>query len=621
MIPAVDGKPRIPHNSKYKINIEGPNGERRDRNSAWTRMAVQDPSTFLYDCFWWNPEEKFEWTHKRPIEQPAQSVRIYEAHVGMAQEFGRVSTYRDFADHNLARIKKAGYNVIQLMAIQEHSYYASFGYHVTNFFSVASRSGHPDDFKYLVNKAHSMGLRIIIDLVHSHASTNENDGIKHLDGTDHCYSHGGARGYHSSWDSMVFDYSKYEVRRFLLANLAWFLDEYNVDGFRFDAVTSILYNHHGIGVGFSGDYNEYFGLQTDLDGIVYLMLANLLIREITPDAITVAEDVSGMPTLCRTALDGGIGFDYRLSMFMPDMWIKLMKTNDEHWNMGHITHSLTNRRWKEKVVGYAESHDQAIVGDKTISMWLFDAEIYTNMSKLAECTQTIARGMALHKMIRLISQSLGGEAYLNFMGNEFGHPEWIDFPREGNGNSYAHCRRQWNLMYDELLRYGQLYAFDEQMNATEVLFGSMVKPHQYVSLTNEGDKVIVYEKGDLLFVYNFHPTQSYEDYPVGTFWPTDHFIIFESDEERFGGHRRLDGAHPIWFETHPYELHKRPNHFKLYIPCRTCIVLCPYEKAYALLQKDPNCLPRMPAPTERQRQQLQKVLAGESAVVKQEELK
>lgn len=342
----------------------------------------------------------------------------------------------------MQRIVDAGYNTIQLMAIQEHSYYASFGYHVTQFFCVSSRSGTPDDFKYLVDKAHGLGLRIIIDLVHSHASNNVNDGIKNFDGTDHCFSHPGDKGHHTAWDSMLFDYSKYDVKRFLLSNLAWFLDEYKIDGFRFDAVTSILYQHHGIGVGFSGNYKEYFGMQTDVDGIVYLMLANELIKTINPDAITVAEDVSGMPTLCRTCKDGGLGFDYRLSMFMPDMWIKLLKeTPDEYWNMGHITHSLTNRRWKEKVVGYCESHDQAIVGDKTISMWLFDRDIYTGMSKFNPRNLIIDRGMALHKMIRLISMSLGGQAYLNFMGNEFGHPEWIDFPREGNGFSYKYCRR------------------------------------------------------------------------------------------------------------------------------------------------------------------------------------
>lgn len=396
----------------------------------------------------------------------------------MAQEFGRVSSYRDFAEHNLDRIVEAGYNTIQLMAIQEHAYYASFGYHVTGFFGVSSRSGTPDDFKYLVDKAHSKGLRIIIDLVHSHASNNVNDGIKMFDGTDHCFSHGGEKGYHKEWDSMLFDYSKYEVKRFLLSNLAWFIEEYKVDGFRFDAVTSILYQHHGIGVGFSGNYQEYFGLHTDLDGITYLMLANHLIKLLKPEAITIAEDVSGMPTLCRLITDGGMGFDYRLSMFLPDMWIKYLKgTPDEEWNMGHLTHSLTNRRWKERVVGYAESHDQAIVGDKTISMWLFDSEIYTGMDRFKETSIRVSRGMALHKMIRLITLILGGEAYLNFMGNEFGHPEWIDFPREGNNNSFNYCRRQWNLMYDKKLRYGQLAAFDKAMNQIENKFATLLDGH------------------------------------------------------------------------------------------------------------------------------------------------
>jgi 1,4-alpha-glucan branching enzyme len=280
------------------------------------------------------------------------------------------------------------------------------------------------------------------------------------------------------------------------------------------------------------------------------MLANALIKEINPQAITVAEDVSGMPTLCRALKDGGMGFDYRLSMFLPDMWIKILDgCPDEHWNMGHITHSLTNRRWKEKVVAYAESHDQAIVGDKTISMWLFDSDIYEGMSKLQAPSLRVSRGIALHKMIRLLTQSLGGDAYLNFMGNEFGHPEWIDFPREGNQNSYHYCRRQWNLLYDKNLRYGQLAEFDKEMNRLEVMFKSMIKPHQFVSKSNEEDKVIVYEKGDLIFVYNFNPNKSFENYPIGTFWQSDHFIVMESDEERFGGFQRLNDAHGKWFET------------------------------------------------------------------------
>lgn len=323
----------------------------------------------------WNPpqNEKYVWKHPERVK-PAkeQSLRIYESHVGMAQEGGQVGSYRQYVDNILPKIKEAGYNTIQLMAIQEHSYYGSFGYHVTGFFAVTSRQGTPDDFKYLVDTAHSMGIRIIIDLVHSHASSNVNDGINRFDGTDSCYSHSGPRGYHTEWDSMCFDYQKYEVKRFLLSNLAYWMDEYKVDGFRFDAVTSILYTHHGINYSFSG-LHDYFGMQTDLDGIVYLMLANTLIHKIKPDAITIAEDVSGMPTLCRAIRDGGIGFDYRLAMFLPDMWIKhLRDIPDEQWRMGVITHAMTNRRWMEKTIAYAESHDQAIVGDKTQSMWLFD---------------------------------------------------------------------------------------------------------------------------------------------------------------------------------------------------------------------------------------------------------
>lgn len=578
-----DGTPRIKHRQRYKIQIEEPSGKKMDRNSAWATYQLQG-SSGLFDCVFWDPpaNEKHVWKHKRPVQATPkkQSLRIYESHVGMAQEGGLIGTYREYAEHILPRVKEAGYNSIQLMAIQEHSYYGSFGYHVTGFFGIASRCGTPDDFKYLVDKAHEMGIRIIIDLVHSHASSNVMDGINRFDGTDHCYSHAGPRGYHSLWDSMTFDYSKYEVKRFLLSNLAWFLDEYNVDGFRYDAVTSILFNHHGIGFNFSGHYHEYFGMQTDVDGIVYLMLANALIHKLRPDAITIAEDVSGMPTLCREIKDGGIGFDYRLSMFLPDLWIKLLKEiPDEQWSMGIITHSMTNRRWLEKTVAYAESHDQAIVGDKTQSMWLFDKEIYTGLNKNDTPSVRVSRGLALHKMIRLITLSLGGEAYLNFMGNEFGHPEWIDFPRAGNNFSYHMCRRQWSLKYNPDLRYGQLGEFDRVMNYWENVFGVMEHPHQYVSLASEEDKVIVYEKGELVFIFNFHPAKSYEHYLIGTHWKSEHMILYETDEERFGGHQRLNDGHNKWYATREQNQHNRRYSLQIYIPNRCAIVLVPFEFA------------------------------------------
>ena len=424
-----------------------------------------------------------------------------------------------------------------------------------------------------------MGLKVIIDLVHSHASNNVMDGINKFDGTDHCYSHAGPRGYHSAWDSMVFDYSKYEVKRFLLSNLAWWLDEYHVDGFRFDAVTSILYHHHGIGKSFSGNINEYFGMDNDVDGIVYLMLANTLIKKIRPHAITIAEDVSGMPTLCRAIRDGGIGFDYRLSMFLPDMWINLLKNiPDEEWSMNEITRCMTDRREAEKTVAYSESHDQAIVGDQTQAMWLFGQEIY-QFDRRNQPSLKVSRGIALHKMIRLITFSLGGNAYLNFMGNEFGHPEWIDFPREGNNFSYHMCRRQWSLKYNQDLRFGQLGEFDRVMNYWESVFGSLHKSHLWVTSSDETDRLIIYEKGELVYIMNFHTSKSYEGYLVGTNWKSDHMILYETDEERFSGHQRLNDGKNKWFKVSATPHMARKYSMKVYIPNRCAMVLAPFEFA------------------------------------------
>ncbi len=468
---------------------------------------VQNKGSVLYDGIYWDPPKPYEWKHERLAEYPT-SHRIYECHVGMSSEEGKINTYRNFADYVIPRIKKNGYNVIQLMAIMEHVYYASFGYHVTNFFAVSSRFGTPDDFKYLVDKAHENGLMVIIDCIHSHASNNVMDGINYFDGTDHQYFHAGPKGYHKLWDSRLFNFSHWEVIRFLLSSLRLYIDEYKIDGFRFDAVTCIMYTHHGIHMSFSGHYHEYFGGNADTEGIVYLMMANYLIHQLNPKAITIAEDVSGMPTLCRPVTEGGIGFDYRLNMSVPDKWIKLLKeVKDEEWNMGNITFTLTNRRYNEKCVAYVESHDQAIVGDKTISMWLFDREIYDGMHIKRSPSLIIDRGMALHKMLRLITFALGGEAYLTFMGNEFGHPEWIDFPRPGNSWSYHYCRRQWHLVDDPNLRYHLLYNFDVAMLELDAKFGVLNNQYQYITLAHESDKVIVFERADLLFIFNFHPTK------------------------------------------------------------------------------------------------------------------
>ncbi|MCQ2973134.1 MAG: alpha amylase C-terminal domain-containing protein, partial [archaeon] len=578
VLPNINGQPMIRHGQKVKCNVVLRNGHWADRNPIWSNYLVQNKQSLIYDSVFWNPEKKYEWTCPNDHVKRPKSLRIYEAHVGMSSFDLKVSTYKEFADNILPIIKKTGYTAIQLMAIMEHANYASFGYHVNNLFAAASRFGDPENLKYLIDKAHNMGMFMIMDIVHSHASSNVNDGFNYWDGTDYLYFHGGAMGKHTQWDSRLYNYSSYETLRFLLANCAYYTNVFHFDGFRFDGITSVLYRNHGICYSFSGDYNEYFGDNFDEDGGVYLMLANNLLHQLNPEVITIAEDVSGMPGLCRPVEDGGFGFDYRLNMSVSDKWIKFLKEyKDEDWDLGNLIFTLTNRRYNEKHVGYCESHDQSIVGDKTIAMWLFDQEMYWNMSCNSPETLIISRGMCLHKMIRLVTFALGGEAYLCFMGNEFGHPEWVDFPTPRNGFSYAHCRRRWDLCYNKSLRYKYLYNWDVAMNKLDEIFNFIKSPYQYVSLVHEDDKMIVFEKGDLLFVFNFHPYKSYENYKIGTQWSSEHKIVLDSDEGRFFGKTRLEYGHGHYFPIIKSPWNNRPNNMNIYIPSRTCMVLVAKE--------------------------------------------
>ncbi|RKP09697.1 glycogen branching enzyme [Thamnocephalis sphaerospora] len=573
-VPAVDGKPAIPHNSKIKIAMITAERERIDRLPAWIRRVTQDLSQSpVYDAVFWDPPEQYTWKHKAPAGLSG-GLKVYEAHVGISSPDGRVGTYDEFRINVLPRIAKLGYNAVQLMAIMEHAYYASFGYQVTSFFAISSRYGTPEQLKQLIDEAHRLGLLVFLDVVHSHACKNVLDGLNMFDGTDHMYFHSGPRGNHDLWDSRLFNYGNYETLRFLLSNLHFYLSEYHFDGFRFDGVTSMLYLHHGIGTGFSGNYGEYFGDSVDVDGVVYMMLANEMIHKLYPNAVTIAEDVSGMPTLCRPVSEGGVGFDYRLAMAIPDMWIKLLKeTRDEDWDMGNLVHTLTNRRHLEKTVAYCESHDQALVGDKTVAFWLMDKEMYSNMSDLTPLTPVIDRGLALHKMIRLITHALGGEGYLNFEGNEFGHPEWLDFPRAGNDNSFHYCRRQWGLVDDQLLRFKYLNGFDQAMQRLESEYGWLASPQAWTSLKHEGDKIIVFERAGLLWIFNFHPTKSFEHYRVGTNWPGSYRIVLCSDDPVYCGHDRVDLNQS--FSAVPEEWCGRSNYIQMYIPSRTAIVLRP----------------------------------------------
>ncbi|XP_067940624.1 1,4-alpha-glucan-branching enzyme-like [Watersipora subatra] len=562
----------ILHNSVVKLEIQTPNGL-VERISPWSKY-VRKPSkegVHTYDSIFWMPpaNEKYSFKSERPKKPSA--LRIYEAHVGIASPEGKVSTYSNFTKNMLPIISDLGYNAIQLMAIMEHAYYASFGYQVTSFYAASSRYGTPEELKELVDESHRLGITVLLDVVHSHASKNVLDGLNEFDGSNTCYFHDGERGEHRLWDSRLFNYRGWEVLRFLLSNLKWWVEEYHFDGFRFDGVTSMLYHSHGLGQGFSGHYDEYFGLNTDTESLTYLMLANDMLHSIYPFMITVAEDVSGMPTLCRPIVEGGIGFDYRLAMAIPDMWIKLLKEQrDEDWDLEAIVSTLTNRRYLEPCIAYAESHDQALVGDKTLAFWLMDKEMYDNMSVVQPLTPVIDRGLALHKIIRLMTHSLGGEGYLNFIGNEFGHPEWLDFPRVGNGESYHYARRQMNLIRDDTLRYKFFYRFDKAMNETEERYKWLTAPQAYVSCKHGSDRVIAFSRAGVLFVFNLHPCQSFTGYRLGVDQPGKYKLALDSDEKWFGGHSRLDHTTEYFTDEEPWA--NRPASIMAYLPSRTALV-------------------------------------------------
>ncbi|MGN0832645.1 MAG: alpha amylase C-terminal domain-containing protein [Kiritimatiellia bacterium] len=571
----IDGR-RIRHGDKYHLEMRWEGG-RGERIPAYARYVTQDERTKLFSACVWAPKTAYRWKCKDgPAAKP--SPFIYEAHVGMASEEGRVASYAEFRDNMLPRIKAAGYDTVQLMAIMEHPYYGSFGYHVSSFFAASSRFGTPDELKSLVDAAHGMGLRVIMDLVHSHAVANERDGLSRFDGTDYQYFHSGEKGRHSAWGSRCFDYGKTGVLHFLLSNCKFWLEEYGFDGFRFDGVTSMLFWNHGLGEAFT-NYGMYFNGSVDDDAWVYLQLANRVIHAVKPSAITIAEDVSGMPGCAAPVADCGIGFDYRMAMGEPDFWFRLAeKVRDEDWPMGGIFWELTNRRAEEKVVSYVESHDQALVGGKTFFFQCVDREIYWGMRK-DQANAVVERGIALHKLARLATCALNGGAYLNFMGNEFGHPEWIDFPREGNGWDYSHARRQWSLREDPELRFGGLADFDAAMLAAlgsgKSLFGGAALaaiPAKLVA--NEGDKVLAFLRGNLLFVFNFHPTQSFEDYGIIVPPASDWKHLLDTDEPRFGGQGRIrPGAVHASALVLDEGRREWVRQLRLCLPSRTAIVL------------------------------------------------
>ena len=559
----LEGNDALWEGCKVKTVVDA-NMTRTEHIPIYARRVVQDPQTITWCAEVVDNWKTFEWTDQE--FKPSETLYIYEAHVGMAQEEGKVGSYREFADLVLPRVKKGGYNTIQLMAIMEHPYYGSFGYQVANFFAASSWFGKPEDLKYLVNKAHKLGIRVLLDVVHSHAVKNTAEGINMFDGTTWQFFHDGPKGDHPAWGTKCFNYGKDEVIHFLLSNLKFWMEEYHFDGFRFDGVTSMLYYDHGLGTSFDSD-NKYFSLNTDTEAITYLQLANELIRQVNPQAITVSEDMSGMPGMCLPIEDGGIGFDYRLAMGLPDMWIKTVKeTKDEFWDINKMWCDMCLRRPGEGTVAYVESHDQALVGDKTMIMRLADAGMYTDMDK--ECHNlNIDRTIALHKMIRLFTLAGGGEAYLNFMGNEFGHPEWIDFPREGNGWSFHYCRRQWSLRDNGFLKYQWLGDFDHDMVMLTKRHKIFTQRMADLRLMKAPEQTVVFSRKSLLFAFNFSPSQSLTNVLVPVPNDADYEVKLCTDDVQYGGQGMVEHI------TYPAKAFDGQYYIELYLPARTAVVL------------------------------------------------
>ena len=562
-------KDAIHHGDLYKLIVywEGGQGE---RIPAWSTRVVQDEETKIFSAQVWAPEKPYKFKKKK-FKPHTNPLLIYECHIGMAQEEEKVGTYNEFRENVLPRIIKDGYNCIQIMAIQEHPYYGSFGYHVSSFFAPSSRFGTPDDLKRLIDEAHQAGIAVIMDIVHSHAVKNEVEGLGNFTGDPNQYFYPGDRHEHPAWDSLCFDYGKNAVLHFLLSNCKYWLEEFHFDGFRFDGVTSMLYYSHGLGEAFC-NYSDYFNGHEDDNAICYLTLANRLIHQVNPSAITIAEEVSGMPGLAAKFEDGGYGFNYRMAMNIPDYWIKTIKEKiDEDWKPSSMFWEVTNRRKDEKTISYVESHDQALVGDKTIIFRLIDADMYWHMQK-GEENYIVNRGIALHKMIRLLTASTINGGYLNFMGNEFGHPEWIDFPREGNGWSYKYARRQWDLVDNPKLVYHYLGDFDiEMLKVIKSIRHFQDTPIQEI-WHNDGDQVLAYERKELIFVFNFNPKQSFTDYgflvPKGAYE-----VILNTDSPAFDGNGFADDSMTHFTLNDPLYEKEKKGWLKLYIPARTAVVL------------------------------------------------
>ncbi|KAK7287576.1 hypothetical protein RIF29_00857 [Crotalaria pallida] len=522
--------PAIPHGSKYRVYFNTPNGP-LERVPAWaTYVQPAVDGTQAYAIHWEPPPEHvYKWKNTSP--KVPKSLRIYEAHVGISGSEPKISSFNEFTDKVLPHIMETGYNAIQLIGVVEHKDYFTVGYRVTNFYAVSSRYGTPDDFKRLVDEAHGLGLLVFLEIVHSYAAADENVGLSMFDGSNDCYFHSGKRGQHKFWGTRMFKYGDPDVLHFLLSNLNWWIVEYQVDGFQFHSLSSMIYTHNGF-ASFTGDLEEYCNQYVDKDALLYLILANEILHALYPNIITIAEDATFYPGLCEPTSQGGLGFDYYVNLSVSEMWSTFLESvPDNEWSMTKIVNTLvSDRAYADKMLMYAENHNQSISGRRSFAEILF-GEIDEHSHHYKE---SLVRGSSLHKMIRLITLTIGGRAYLNFMGNEFGHPKRVEFPTSSNNFSYSLANRQWDLLAKEGLNR-DLFSFDKDMMKLDENARVLSRRFPYLHHVNDSSMVISYIRGPLLFIFNFHPTDSYDNYSIGVEEAGEYQVILNTDEIKYGG--------------------------------------------------------------------------------------
>lgn len=505
------------------------------RVPAFAQWVEQDKTVPAQWCArLWAPQQAYRFRHRRPAAQ--SFPRIYEAHVGMAQpaleHHGEsVGTYEDFTRRILPRIKADGYTAVQLMGILEHPLYRSFGYQVSSYFAPSSRYGTPDQFKELVDEAHALGLAVILDITHGHACPNTEQGLARYDGSRYFFSEK-----YNQWGTPSFDYSLEMTRRFLLSNCRYWLEEFRVDGFRFDAVGNMLYHDHGVDDDFSHVGRCFYGKdgepREDVDGELYLCLANALCHELHHGAVTIAEEFSGMPGLTSAPAEGGLGFDYRFAMGIPDYWAKCIEAQRD---MGSLWYEMTNHRPYDRTISYVECHDQCINGDDAMIWRMLGDGMYQYMSVFTD-NWNISRGLAFYRLMRLITFATADAGYLNFMGNEFGHPEWLD------AENYAH--RQWHLAEREDLKYAGLAAWDKaQMIGLAARYPEDFRQAPLFRFIHEQDRLLAFERGSLLFAFNFHELNARQDMTFAV-TPGKYVELLSSDELHFAGHGNLEVKKP-----------------------------------------------------------------------------